>query len=82
MSNPTSLPIARLRAAGNRVSTLLGHDPNIGDFKYRVTLLDGTTRVIESCVYRVGQKTDPAVRDGSEQRAARRLAGLADEVGA
>jgi len=82
MPNPTSLPIARLRAVGNRVATLLGHDPVIGDFKYRVTLLDGTSRVIESCVYRIGQVTDQAVRDGSEQRAARRLAMLADEVGA
>lgn len=27
MSKPTTLPLARLRAAGCRVSTLLGHDP-------------------------------------------------------
>ena len=38
MVAPTSLPIARLRAAGCKVSTQLGHDPNIGDFKYGIIL--------------------------------------------
>ena len=38
MTNPLSLPIARLRAAGCKVSTIIGHDPAIGDFVYSVTL--------------------------------------------
>jgi hypothetical protein len=37
MSNPLTLPIARLRAHGCKVSTILGHDPQIGSFQYRVT---------------------------------------------
>lgn len=41
MATALTLPIARLRAAGCKVSTIIGHDPNIGDFKYRVTLPDG-----------------------------------------
>lgn len=41
MATALTLPIARLRAAGCRVATIIGHDPNIGDFLYRVTLPDG-----------------------------------------
>jgi len=37
MANPLSLPIAHLRAAGAKVSTVIGHDPNIGDWIYSVT---------------------------------------------
>jgi len=37
MTNPLSLPIARLRAAGAKVSTVIGHDPAIGDLIYSVT---------------------------------------------
>lgn len=36
-----TLPIARLRAAGCKVSTVIGHDPSIGDFLYSVTLPKG-----------------------------------------
>jgi hypothetical protein len=38
MSSPISLPVAKLRALGCKVSTLFGHDPNIGSWKYGVTL--------------------------------------------
>lgn len=41
MATSLTLPIARLRAAGCRVSTIIGHDPKIGDFKYRVILPKG-----------------------------------------
>ena len=41
MSLPTSTPIGRLRAAGCKVSTIIGHDPNIGSWLYSVTLPDG-----------------------------------------
>lgn len=34
-------PIGRLRGAGCKVSTIIGHDPNIGSFLYRVSLPDG-----------------------------------------
>lgn len=36
----TTLPIARLRAAGCRVSTVIGHDPSIGDFIYSIRVPD------------------------------------------
>ena len=41
MATSLTLPIARLRAAGCKVSTIIGHDPAIGDFLYRVTLPKG-----------------------------------------
>lgn len=41
MATALTLPIARLRAAGCKVSTIIGHDPAIGDFLYRVTLPKG-----------------------------------------
>lgn len=41
MSLPTSTPVGRLRAAGCKVSTVIGHDPNIGSWLYSVTLPDG-----------------------------------------
>lgn len=41
MATSLTLPIARLRAAGCRVSTVIGHDPSIGDFIYSVTLPKG-----------------------------------------
>ena len=37
MTAPTALPIARLRAAGAKVSTIIGHWPKIGDWIYGVT---------------------------------------------
>lgn len=42
-TNPLTLPIARLRAAGCKVSAVIGHAPEIGDFIYRVTLPEGAT---------------------------------------
>jgi hypothetical protein len=41
MANPTSLPIAQLRALGCKVNTLIGHDPAIGSWQYGITLPDG-----------------------------------------
>jgi len=41
MATALTLPIARLRAAGCKVSTIVGHDPKIGDFLYSVTLPKG-----------------------------------------
>ena len=41
MATSLALPIARLRAAGCRVSTIIGHSPKIGDFRYSVRLPDG-----------------------------------------
>ena len=41
MATALTLPIARLRAAGCKVSTPLGHDPAIGDFIYTVVLPNG-----------------------------------------
>ena len=41
MATALTLPIARLRAAGCKVSTIVGHDPSIGDFLYSVTLPNG-----------------------------------------
>ena len=41
MSLPTSTPIGRLRAAGCKVSTMIGHDPRIGSWLYSVTLPAG-----------------------------------------
>lgn len=40
MATALTLPIARLRAAGCKVSTAIGHDPNIGDFIYSIRLPD------------------------------------------
>jgi hypothetical protein len=40
MTTVLSLPIARLRAAGCRVATVIGHDPKIGDFKYSIRVPD------------------------------------------
>lgn len=40
MATALTLPIARLRAAGCKVSTVIGHDPNIGDWIYSVRLPD------------------------------------------
>lgn len=37
MPNPLTLPIARLRAAGATVSTVIGHDPGVGTWTYSVT---------------------------------------------
>lgn len=37
MTNPLTLPIARLRGAGATVSTVVGHDPAIGVWHYSVT---------------------------------------------
>lgn len=37
---PTTLPIARLRAVGCKVSTIIGHSPEIGDFKYSIRVPD------------------------------------------
>jgi hypothetical protein len=41
MATALTLPIARLRAAGCKVATIIGHDPNIGDYLYRVVLPRG-----------------------------------------
>jgi hypothetical protein len=38
MASKTALPIARLRSLGCKVSTIVGHDPAIADWQYRVTL--------------------------------------------
>lgn len=38
MTTALTLPIARLRAAGCKVSTVIGHDPNIGDWIYSIRL--------------------------------------------
>lgn len=38
--NPLTMPIARLRAAGCKVSTVIGHDPAIGDFVYSIRVPD------------------------------------------
>lgn len=40
MATPTTLPVAQLRALGCRVSTIIGHDPDIGDFKYSIRVPD------------------------------------------
>lgn len=40
MASKTALPIARLRALGCRVSTVIGHDPRIGDWIYSVRVPD------------------------------------------
>lgn len=37
MVSPLTLPIARLRASGAKVSTTLGHDPALGIWHYAVT---------------------------------------------
>jgi len=40
MASKTALPIARLRALGCRVHTVIGHDPRIGEWIYGVRLPD------------------------------------------
>ena len=40
MSTILTLPIARLRAAGCKVSTVIGHDPAIGNFIYSIRVPD------------------------------------------
>ena len=35
--NPLTLPLARLRSQGCRVSAIIGHDPAIGEWIYGVT---------------------------------------------
>lgn len=40
MASPTTLPIARLRAAGCKVSTVIGHWPEIGNFQYSIRVPD------------------------------------------
>ena len=40
MNEVTAL-VARLRLAGCKVSTVIGHDPNIGEYYYRVTVPKG-----------------------------------------
>ena len=48
MTSPLALPIARLRATGCRVVTVIGHDPSIGDFKYSVRVPDAIGDLRES----------------------------------
>lgn len=38
MTSPISLPVAQFRDLGCKVSTLFGHDPAIGSWKYGITL--------------------------------------------
>lgn len=54
--NPLTLPIARLRAAGCKVSTVIGHDPNIGDFIYSIRVPDaiGDLREAATATLRLG----------------------------
>lgn len=60
MSTALTLPIARLRAAGCRVSTVLGHD-RVGAFIYGVTLPDGIPFPTER---RIGLAVTENPRDG------------------
>ena len=41
MTTALTIQIARLRAAGCKVSTIIGHNPAIGSFQYSVTLPKG-----------------------------------------
>lgn len=56
MTTALTLPIARLRAAGCRVSTVIGHDPNIGDWIYSIRVPDsiGDMRTGNRPTVRVG----------------------------
>lgn len=41
MSSLTGLPVAKFRALGCKVNTLIGHDPRVGIWKYGITLPQG-----------------------------------------
>jgi len=65
----TSLPIARLRALGCKVSTVIGHDPRIADFIYSVRTPDSVGDLRENL-------TDDMV--ATRGRAIARVPGMSD----
>ncbi len=61
MTTALTLPIARLRDSGCKVSTVIGHDPRIGDFIYSVRLPSGIPPVADPdapCVVLVPRWSD------------------------
>ena len=62
MATALTLPIARLRAAGCKVSTIVGHDPKIGDFLYSVTLPKGIPGHYQRAIGQATLQSWPAER--------------------
>lgn len=62
MATALTLPIARLRAAGCKVSISLGHDPELGDYLYRVTLPKGIPGHYQRAIGQATLQSRPAER--------------------
>jgi hypothetical protein len=63
MATSLTLPIARLRAAGCKVSTIIGHDPNIGDYLYKVTLPKGIPGHYQLTIGQATLRSRPVARE-------------------